>query len=121
LVDVQPEDTVTVEEDGDAGTPLPIPMEKEVQKAEVRRSARLAGKQSSQPTPAPPPTRKPRRVRQLVTRYLVKWRGYGVEECYTEARCNLTQAETHNESSQKHGGEPRIEPASRRYLTDGLT
>jgi RNase H-like domain found in reverse transcriptase/Reverse transcriptase (RNA-dependent DNA polymerase)/Integrase zinc binding domain/Chromo (CHRromatin Organisation MOdifier) domain/gag-polyprotein putative aspartyl protease len=92
-VDVQPEDAVTVDssEDVYAGTSTPTPTEKVVEDAEVtvRRSARLASKPSSQPTAAPRPTRKPRRVRQLVTRYLVKWKGYGVEEATWERASNL--------------------------------
>jgi hypothetical protein len=56
----------------------------------VRRSARLANR-----PPAPSKmtatqgTRKPRRVRVWVTRYLVKWKGYGVEECTWEREDSL--------------------------------
>jgi hypothetical protein len=83
-MDVQPEDNVVIEEDGNEEK-----IEEEA-KTTVRRSARLASKStSSPPTASPPPTRKPRRVRQLVTRYLVKWRGYGVEEATWERESNL--------------------------------
>jgi hypothetical protein len=56
----------------------------------VRRSTRLAvravvdggqGRKTS--------TRKPRRVRQWVTRYLVKWKGFGEEEATWERVDNL--------------------------------
>jgi hypothetical protein len=89
LVEIQPE----VGGDGD---PHPIPTTVEEVKEEVgpvRRSARLAVKvgpgdvvQGRRASALP---RKPRRVRRMVTRYLVKWKGYGEEESTWEREDSL--------------------------------
>ena len=60
----------------------------------TRRSARLAGKVARQDAATRTSAtgakgRKPRKVRQLVVRYLVKWKGYGVEEATWERADSL--------------------------------
>jgi hypothetical protein len=92
LVEVQPEDAVIVDEPQDEKAEAPGPMAPSGEEAidvPVRRSARLASKPVSQPTVVTQQTRKPRRVRHWVTRYLVKWKGYGVEEATWERADNL--------------------------------
>jgi transposase InsO family protein len=85
LVEVQPE--VGGEDD-------PHPTTAEEMKEEagpVRRSARLAAKEGSSDglRGRRPSARKPRKVRRMVTRYLVKWKGYGEEEATWEREESL--------------------------------
>jgi len=89
LEDVRPEDDVEEGAEGpqDDGTDVPEPAEAS---RTGRRSTRLA-KRGVRPASdkAEAQQKKPRRVRQLVTRYLVKWKGYGVEEATWERASNL--------------------------------
>ena len=57
----------------------------------VRRSSRLASRPPPPPGSSAPtrPTRRGRRVRAMVTRYLVQWKGYGVEEATWERASSL--------------------------------
>ena len=56
----------------------------------IRRSARLASKALvGEGGGGPTSKRKRRRVRQWVTRYLVKWKGFGEEEATWERATNL--------------------------------
>jgi transposase InsO family protein len=56
----------------------------------IRRSARLASKAVvGEGSGGPTSKRKRRRVRQWVTRYLVKWKGFGEEEATWERATNL--------------------------------
>jgi hypothetical protein len=56
----------------------------------VRRSSRLAARGGAPNSNERKSTeRKPRRVKQLVTRYLVKWKGYGEEEATWEREDSL--------------------------------
>ncbi len=83
----QEEELVEVQsEAGGAGEQLPSSLEEVKEEAgPVRRSARLATKGGNGTSdPRTPSTRKPRKVRQLVTRYLVKWKGFGEEEATWE-------------------------------------
>jgi len=79
LVDVQPEV-------GGAGDDHPSTVEEvKDEVGPVRRSARIAAKGDSDGRRRMKPLRrKPRRIRQLVIRYLVKWKGYGEEEATWE-------------------------------------
>ena len=98
LVDVRP--TVAVEAEDDMGDDESKEEEKQRQGHEgaamvtTRRSARLAGKVARQDAATRTSAtgakgRKPRKVRQLVVRYLVKWKGYGVEEATWERADSL--------------------------------
>ena len=77
LVDVEPE--VGVNDDIDLPSNLD---EVQAEAGPIRRSARLAGKGTTS-------TKRRRRVRQWVTRYLVKWKGFGEEEATWERASNL--------------------------------
>ena len=98
LVDVRP--TVAVEAEDDMGDDESKEEEKQRQGHEgaamvtTRRSARLAGKVARQDAATRTSAtgakgRRPRKVRQLVVRYLVKWKGYGVEEATWERADSL--------------------------------
>jgi hypothetical protein len=98
LVEVRPEAGVDAEEedvdDEKADPPISPPEERAPAVVDVpvvvRRSARLASKPVPQPqVPTQQQKRRLRRVRQMVTRYLVKWKGYGMEECSWERASNL--------------------------------
>jgi transposase InsO family protein len=79
LVDIQPE----VGGAEDNSSPTAEEVKEEV--GPVRRSARLAAKGDADGGRGKKASmRKPRRVRQPVTRYLVKWKGYGEEEATWE-------------------------------------
>jgi transposase InsO family protein len=81
----------TMEGDGDGG-PSSVEEVKE-EAGPVRRSARLAARgQAAADGGGGASSRRPRRVRQLVTRYLVKWKGYGVEEATWEREESLCDA-----------------------------
>jgi transposase InsO family protein len=76
---------------GGADTHFPSTLD-EVKEEEgpVRRSARLATKRGTGGRGEEKSSiRKPRQVRQWVTRYLVKWKGFGVEEATWERASNL--------------------------------
>ena len=97
LVDVLPEGKVVADADADSSPP-PSSLEadestEEKTEVPVRRSARLTQKATRPPQTTTQTTtqttRRPRRVRQLVTRYLVKWKGYGVEEASWERATSL--------------------------------
>ena len=83
LVEVRPGGVVPVaeEDDGDDSKQDDKSAEESGGTDAPRRSARLAGKGSTaRPQDGGGRTKKPRRVRQTVVRYLVKWKGYPVEE-----------------------------------------
>jgi transposase InsO family protein len=84
LVEVQPE----LSEPGDDQPSSTEEVKEEA--GPVRRSSRVAARGAPPVTnDINPARRKPRRVRQLVTRYLVKWKGYGEEEATWEREDSL--------------------------------
>jgi hypothetical protein len=94
LVEVQPEGDILLDEAEDQPrneAPTAAEAKEEVQP--LRRSTRLARKGMAPGPPTgrgtAPQQKKPRRVRQLISRYLVKWKGYGVEEATWERASNL--------------------------------
>ena len=76
LVDVEPEVGV------DEVIGLPSELDDVKEEEGPRRSARIAQKGTTS-------TKRRRRVRQLVTRYLVKWKGFGEEEATWERTASL--------------------------------
>ena len=85
LVEVEPEG-------GDAAETSPPSTLDEVKEelGPTRRSARLASRGGTgSGSGGVPSTKKPRKVRQWVTRYLVKWKGFGEEEATWERASTL--------------------------------
>ena len=89
LVEVRP--TESEEESDEEESKEEVDQPKEDGGAAPRRSARLAGRVDVQRPKAGKGggQRKPRRVWQSVVRYLVKWKGYGVEEATWERADSL--------------------------------
>ena len=89
----QGEELVEVEQEKGAEEVVSTPSTLDEVKEEggpVRRSSRLAGRGGGgAEQKAATATRRPRRVRQLVTRYLVKWKGFGEEEATWEKASSL--------------------------------
>ena len=92
-VDAHPEEEAKGEEEVKEDDSLPSTLEEVREEVgPVRRSARLANKGavgSGQGGASRTSTRRARRVRQWVTRYLVKWKGFGEEESTWEMANSL--------------------------------